>query len=148
MPVIDQLVEELTQLGDADFVTVIEHARRRRLAQQPPAPERPREFDREALAEWYARRHLNVDPTIREVIYLPGGAPANEIRLIEVNALSTVPDESSVEALDFGVDADLPGAHRLFVADVTPAQWDRVRAGALALPNGWELANGRLFGRR
>ena len=115
---------------------------------RPPAPEPPREFDRDALARWYARRHLNIDPTIREVIYLPQGAPANEIRLIEVNTLSTVPDESSVEALDFGVDTDLPGERRLFVADVTPAQWDRIRAGSLVLPNGWVLANNQLFGRR
>jgi hypothetical protein len=148
MPIDERLVEELTRLDDADFVTVIERARRRRTAQRPATPEPPGAFDRDALARWYALRHLNIDPTIREVIYLPAKAPANEIRLIEVNTLSTIPDESSVEALDFGADVGLPGEHRLLVADVTPGQWNRIAAGTLALPHGWELAGNQVFGRR
>ena len=100
------------------------------------------------MARWYATRHLSLDPTIREAIYLPRGAPANEIRLVEVNALSALPDDAPVEALDFGADPDLPGGHRLLVADVTPGQWDRIRGGKLALPDGWGLADNRVFGRR
>lgn len=148
MPVDERLVEELAQLDDADFVAVIERVRRERTTRRPPAPERPKTADRDALARWYATRHMSVDPTIREVIYLPERAPADEIRLIEINALSAVPDSAPVEALDFGADIDLPGEHRLFVADVTPAQWDRIRAGSLALPDGWGLAGNRAFGRR
>jgi hypothetical protein len=146
VPELDQLVSQLARLDDAAFVTVLEHARRERTARRAPPPERPRAFDRDAFARWYAVRHLSTEPALREVVYLPAGAPANEIRLVEVNALAT--DAGPVEPLDFGADADLPGAHRVLVADVSPEQWDRLARGELALPPGWALAGARAFDRK
>lgn len=144
----DQLIEQLAGLDDVDFATVVERARRQRTAHRPPPPERPHEFNRDSLARWYATRHLSIEPTIREIIYLPEGAPDNEIRLMEVNTLSMIPDDAPVEAIDFRVDMDLPGEHRLFVADVSPGQWERIRVGSLELPAGWRLENNQIFGRR
>lgn len=143
----ENLVNQLTALDESDFVTVLEKARRWRVAHRPPPPERPHEFDRDKLAAWYARGHMDFEPYIREVVYLPANAPAGEIRLVEVNARLTYPDDSPVEPLDFGIDRDLPGEHTLLVADVTPAQWEHIRAGVLPLPEGWVLADHQTFGR-
>ena len=144
----DQLVEQLTGLDDADFATVVERARRQRLAHRTTPAELPHDLNRDNLARWYATRHLSIEPTIREVIYLPEGAPGNEIRFVEVDTLSSMPDDAPVEAIDFRVDRDLPVEHRLFVADVSPGQWERIRAGTLSLPAGWQLENIRMYGRR
>ena len=144
----EQLVHQLTELDESDFATVLEKARRWRVAHRPPPPERPNAFDRDKLAVWYARGHMALEPYIREIVYLPENAPAGEIRLLEVNVRSSDPDDAPLEVLDFGVDRDLPGEHSLFVADITPAQWDCIRAGTLTLPDGWELAGHRVFDRK
>lgn len=144
----DQLVEQLSRLEESDFVSVVEEARRKRMSHRPPAPDRPKEFNRDALARWYATRHLAIEPYIREVVYLPANAPGSEIRLLEVNVRSNVPDDAPLEPIDFRADSDLPGEHQLFVADITPGQWERVKAGTLALPAGWVLAGNQVFGRK
>ena len=96
-------------------------------------------FDRDGLAKWYARRHYHTDPGVRDVYHLPGNAPDREIRLLEINGL--IPDRSppALEPVDFGVnDSDADG-HTLVVLDVTPSEWDSIRAGCLHLPPGWTL---------
>jgi len=145
---IETLIDQLTQLDEYEFVTVVEGARSRRVADRPPTPDKPEAITRDGLAAWYAARHMDFEPTIREVVYLPGDAPANEIRLLEVNVLSGIPADAPLEALDFGVDRDLAGKHELFVADITPGQWDGIRAGTLPLPEGWTLEGSQTFGRR
>jgi hypothetical protein len=93
-------------------------------------------FDRDEVAKRYALRHLKTDPGIRDVYYLPA-APAREIRLVEVNEL--IATVGPPEPLDFGVGVGGADSHTLYVLDVTPAQWEAVRAGQLALPPGWSL---------
>ena len=39
-------------------------------------------FDRDSLAQWYARRHLDTDNGVVQVHYLPRNAPAREIRFL------------------------------------------------------------------
>lgn len=143
----DQLVDQLAQLEEPDFAAVIERVRQRRAGRRRPPADRPMGPDRDAMARWYAAKHLSVDPYIREVVYLPAGAAADEIRLLEVNGVPTTPEDAPVEPLDFGADRDLPAAHRLLVADASPAQWERIKAGALPLPDGWELAGNQIFRR-
>lgn len=94
-------------------------------------------FDRDGMANRYATRHLKTDPGIRAVYYLPTGAPPREVRLLEVNEL--IASIGPLEPLDFGVDTGSTDAHTLYVLDVTPAQWDDIHAGRLALPPGWAL---------
>ena len=96
-------------------------------------------FDRDSMAKWYAKQHLKTDPGVRSIYYLPTNAPEREIRLVEVNDLIGDRDDDALEPIDFGVDAGMDSAHKLFVLDVTPGQWQRISAAALALPSGWSL---------
>lgn len=89
-----------------------------------------------------------MEPYIREVVYLPAGAPGNEIRLLEVNTSASTPADAPPEVLDFGRDRDMPGEHSLLVADISPGQWERIRSGTLAMPPGWQLAGNIIIGRK
>lgn len=99
------------------------------------------QFDRDSMARWYAREHLKTDPGIEAVYYLPANAGAREIRLVEVNKLIGDRSDNALEPIDFGVDAGMESAHKLFVLDVTPEQWDRIRTQELGLPGNWSLEN-------
>jgi hypothetical protein len=96
-------------------------------------------LDRDAMARWYAKQHLLTDPGIQKVYYLKKGAPDREIRFIEINKLIAEMNDDALEPIDFGVDTGAESEHKLLVLDVTPAQWDRIQQGALALPRGWSL---------
>lgn len=95
-------------------------------------------FDRDKMARDYAQRHLRSDPGTRFVYHLRTGSPEREIRLVEVND-QIVERIAPLEPLDFGVDVGNPNGHTLNVVDVTPAQWERITRGELALPAGWVL---------
>lgn len=96
-------------------------------------------FNRDAMAQWYARQHLGTDPGIREVYHLPKDAPDREIRLVEINELLAEMNDNSLEPVDFGVDTGAESEHRLLVLDVTPSQWEAIKQGTLPLPTGWTL---------
>lgn len=103
------------------------------------------QFDRDAMAKWYAEEHLKTDPGITTVCYLPTNADEREIRLIEVNQLIGDRTDDSLVPIDFGIDRGTENAHRLFVLDVTPAQWARMEAQELSLPGNWSLADAVRF---
>ncbi|HEX4144472.1 MAG TPA: hypothetical protein VHY91_13275 [Pirellulales bacterium] len=92
------------------------------------------------MARWYAEEHLRTDPGIVLVYYLPENADEREIRFVEVNHLIGDRNDDALEPIDFGIDAGRESAHKLFVLDVTPTQWERIRAGQLGLPENWSLA--------
>jgi hypothetical protein len=98
-----------------------------------------KQFNRDAMAHWYAARHLKTDPGIRTVYYLPVGAPEREIRFLEVNHLMASRDNDPLEPIDFGVDVNGATGHTLMVLDVTPAQWQRIKKNQIPLPEGWFL---------
>ncbi len=100
------------------------------------------------MARWYAREHLNTDPGIATIYYLPQNAEEREIRFVEVNQLMADRDDDALEPIDFGVDAGLESAHRLFVLDVTPSQWERIEKGGLSLPAHWSLDQRQSFRRQ
>jgi hypothetical protein len=97
------------------------------------------QFDRDSMAIWYAREHLKTDPGIVSVHYLPKNAGEREIRFVEVNRLIGDRNDDVLQPIDFGVDTGTENAHKLFVLDVTPEQWERVRAHKLSLPGNWSL---------
>lgn len=105
------------------------------------------QFDRDAQANFYAKKHLKTDPGIVEAYYLPGGSEEREIRILLVNELMGQRLDSSLEPIDFGVDRGLESSHRLVFLDVTPAQWERMRRGELDLPEGWSLEGKVRFAR-
>ena len=104
-------------------------------------------FNRKSWAQTYARKHLETDSGIRLVIFLPEGAPADEIRLVEINEQIAVRDDDLLEAIDFGVDCDSPNAHRLKVLDITPGQWERIERNLISLPDGWSRRQEIRFAR-
>src|SRR4051794_8005990 len=94
MPDREELIQALAQLDPATLEEVVTTAYRRRsdpaeaAVQQKPDPQAtPQQF-----AEWLAHRHLSSDAAIERVVYLPAGAPHNEIRLLEVNRFLNLPD--------------------------------------------------------
>ena len=103
-------------------------------------------FDRDSWARWYAVRHQKTDPGIGDIFYLQD-APDREIRLIEINEMITDRDDDPLEPIDFGVDSGSPTAHKLFILDVTPAQWEKIESHAISLPEGWSLERASLFRR-
>jgi len=76
------------------------------------------EFDRDRVARWYAKRHLETDAGVTQILHLPEGAPPREIRFLEVNEL--ISEMSPPEPIDFGVDIDGADGHTLYMLDVTP----------------------------
>lgn len=104
-------------------------------------------FDRDEMARWYARQHLKTDPGVESIYYLPTGAPEREIRLVEINKLIAIRDDSALEPLDFGADMGLDSEHRLVVLDVTPDQWLRIATETLSLPSGWSLKHAIPFAK-
>jgi hypothetical protein len=97
------------------------------------------QFDRDAMARWYAEQHLRTDPGLVSVHYLPGNSPEREIRLVEVNELMPERMDSSLTPIDFGRDAGTDNEHLLVFLDVTPAQWERIQSTKLLLPTEWSL---------
>lgn len=91
------------------------------------------------MAHWYAKEHLKTDPGIVAVYYLPKNAGEREIRFIEINELIGDRNDDALEPIDFGIDTGTDNAHRLFVLDVTPEQWERIQARQLYLPGDWSL---------
>jgi len=92
-----------------------------------------------------AKKHLLVDSGIREVWYLPRAAAADEIRLLELND-RFAGNGGKTEAIDFGLDVE--GAQfRLFVADITSEQFDRIKEDPSRLPAGWSLDDSRTWRR-
>lgn len=91
------------------------------------------------MARWYAKEHLKTDPGVVAVYYLPKNAGDREIRFIEVNELISDRTDDAVVPIDFGVDMGTDDAHRLFVVDVTPKQWKRIKSKKLRLPKDWSI---------
>ena len=58
------------------------------------------QFDRDSMADWYAREHLKTDPGIVSVHYLPTNSGDREIRFIEVNRLIGDRNDSSLEPIE------------------------------------------------
>jgi hypothetical protein len=103
-------------------------------------------FDRNQMARWHARRHLETDAGVEHVHFLPTNAPDREIRLLEVNRL--ISEATDLEPIDFGVDVGGSAQHTLLVLDVTPAQWGAITKGQLALPPSWTLEGSQEIGAR
>ena len=148
MPNREELIQALARLDTATFEDVITSAYQTRHpadeVESPACPDpqaTPRQF-----AEWLARRHLSSDMALERVVYLPTGAPDDEIRLLEVNRLLSPPDFDSIEPLDFSPDTD--PFLKVFVADITTDQWERIRREPDSiLPTGWELEGNHIFTR-
>lgn len=143
----EALIQALTQLDPAALEEVVNTAYRQRDHTRTAAPASPStRATPEQIAQWLAQRHLSTDAAIERAVYLPVGAPGNEIRLLEVNRHLRPSGTDAIEPLDFTPEWDLP--YRVFVADITADQWDHAQEnpGAI-LPAGWELGDHKIFKR-
>ncbi len=106
------------------------------------------DVSREGFAHWIASQHLDIDSNLVVVYYLPTGAPAREVRLIEVNQSLALSNRAGpFEALDFSVDVDGLERFTVLVAEVTPSEWEALTKKELAPPCGWSLESRVAFGR-
>jgi hypothetical protein len=143
-----QIVEQYDEQDWYDFLDELDEVSRRR-RQREPEPEPPVGNDRDALAEWIARRHFLVGSSIREIWYLTGDSPPEEIRLLELDERFAGPDQEPgrIGMLEFAL--GMPESpFRLFVADVTSDELEEIQAGRLSLPAGWKLDGARIWRRR
>ncbi len=107
-------------------------------------PEEPATTARDDVAAWVARKHLLVDTGIREVWYLPNGAPPEEIRLLELSERLARSDLA--EPIDFGLEVD-GKRFRLYVADVNSDQLHQIQQNRSRLPSGWSLNDKKVWRR-
>lgn len=151
MPTPQELARAAEQYDEEqwfEFLDELDAVSRRRQQRIPAAPA-PAGPGRDGMALWIARKHLAADSSIRQVLYLPKGSSADEIRLLEVNDRLALPEAETgkVEPIEFGL--NVQGApFRLFVADITSEQLEAIKAGRLALPAGWALDAHMTTGRR
>lgn len=124
--------------------TLDERSRQRR--QRADALPAPTNGSRDEVAEWLVKTHLIADSGIREVWYLPAGAPPDEIRLLEVND-RLAGSQASIETVDFGLDVGETPFH-LFVADITSEQLLQIKEDPSCLPPGWSINGASTWGRR
>ncbi|MEO6809655.1 MAG: hypothetical protein ABI353_11140 [Isosphaeraceae bacterium] len=150
MPNREELIQALTQLDPSTFEEVLTSAYRQRSDfDDANAPARPDpQATAQQFARWLAQRHMSSDNAIELVVYLPANAPIDEIRLLEVNRFLNPSDSDVIEPLDFTPDSD--PAFKVFVADVTTDQWERIKNAPTTntiLPSGWELKDNTIFTR-
>jgi hypothetical protein len=145
----DNLTKDLVALDESAYFRLLQEVHAQRTAKthngniEEPRPGMPAR----SFARWIAVRHLESDPGIQEVVYLPADAPPNEVRLLELNVLLRFPEGDDLEVVDFS--PDISGVNFLVaVADVTPTQWDQIKQGQLALPENWKLDGHEIWGRQ
>ena len=141
---ISQLIAELDRLSPDELEQVLGQLTATR-AKASTGPEVDR---KKGFAIWLAKQHLGIDPHIQEVIYLPAGAPAQEVRLLDINTkLYLEPGDDAIVPIDMTPAASgLP--YKVTLADITPEQWTRIQQNPGLLPHGWSLSDRVRVGRR
>ncbi len=148
MPTREEIIQALSQLDAGTFEDVINTALLKR-GETADASSRIRPDPQEGpepFARWLAQRHLSTDPAIQRIVYLPTGAPNDEIRFLEINRFLQPPDDDVIEPVDFSPDDD-GLSFKVFVADITSDQWERIQQDPSTLPPGWQLVDNRIYSR-
>lgn len=105
------------------------------------------EQERAAFARWLGGQHLRFDKRLTMVVYLPTGAPDDQVRLLEVNTgLYPDPGTPLTPIESTPAVTDLP--FRVWVLDVTPDEWTAIQQNPQMLPQGWSLENSTITRRR
>src|SRR5437879_2674900 len=101
MPNIDDLIPTLAKLPRHEYSELIRRVdeQRRRAAEHEAKKHCPQDaISKDDLVTWIAHQHFTIDKGITRIFYLPTGAPPEEVRLLEVNALASLPENGPVEA--------------------------------------------------
>jgi hypothetical protein len=96
----------------------------------------------ENVVEKLIQEHFELDESLEKVIWInPDTAP--EIRLIQITA-DTLPT-GDVLSFYFAPSAEIP--YPMFIAQVTPKEWQQVLQDEIPLPEEWSLENHKVFSR-
>lgn len=82
------------------------------------------------LVNW----HREGEQPPQKIILFPD-PDGQEVRLLEVTEL--VPETGELYPITFGATKELP--YRTVVMQVTPREWEAIRAGKMPLPEGWDM---------
>ena len=97
--------------------------------------------DLESAVEKLVHEYFEVEETLEKIIWIK--SPKPEIRLIEVNAQTVTTND--VLSFYFPPSDDIPYAMK--IAEVTPAEWQKVLRNEIPLPVGWSLEERQEFSR-
>lgn len=146
---IQELLKQLIELPQrrySDLIKKVDSERRQAVEREEKDHPPKSGMSREEFARWIARRHFAIDKGFSRILYLPFDAPPKEVRLLEVNDLAHIPERAPVEAVDFM--PEISGIeYSLFVADVSPRQFEAIGRGEIELPEGWSLKDAQDLGR-
>jgi len=99
-------------------------------------------IDLESAVQKLVDEHFGLDESIEKMVWVkPEARP--EIRLIEITA-ETLPT-GDVMSFYFSPSDEVP--FPLFIAQITPEEWQMVVQNKIPLPEGWSLKNHRAFFR-
>ncbi len=96
----------------------------------------------ESVVEKLIQEHFDLDESLEKVIWFkPKSMP--EIHLLEIN--SATPATGDVLSFYFPPSQEVP--YPLFLAEVTPEEWQKVLQSEIPLPGGWNLESQKVFSR-
>jgi hypothetical protein len=98
--------------------------------------------DIEGVVEKIAHEHFELDESLEKVIWFKPDA-TQEINLLEINPVT--PATGDVLSFYFPPSDEVP--YHLYLAEVTPQEWQKVLQSEIPLPEGWSLANYKEFSR-
>lgn len=100
---------------------------------------------KEEAARELIARHFRGEAALRRIYWIatPNESDDEPIKLLEVN--QNVPNDSQIEFFNFAASEHFP--YRSLVAEISPAQLERVREGSILLPDGWDIATAQEFRR-
>jgi hypothetical protein len=89
----------------------------------------------EEMVKRLAREHFEIEDGLERIIWFKDGE--EEIRLLEINR-NTMPEGAVLTLyLRPTQERSLP----VLLGDITPEEWEKVKSGAMSLPEGWSLQN-------
>src|SRR6266511_997438 len=98
---------------------------------------------KEQVAERLARSHCQVEPDIERIVRVVGSNEdlgSEPVKLLEVNPNTVA---AGIQPIYFGADVRHGIPFPSVIIEVTPDEFDQVRAEELLLPHGWRLDNER-----
>ena len=98
--------------------------------------------DIESVVGKLVQEHFELDESLEKVIWFKSGSKP-EIHLLEINPAT--PSTGDVLSFYFPPSDEIPYA--LFLAEVTPEEWQKVLRNDIPLPEEWRLENHKIFSR-
>jgi hypothetical protein len=90
----------------------------------------------EGVVEKIAREHFELDESLEKIIWFKPD-DMQEINLLEINPIT--PATGDVMSFYFPPSTDVP--YDLYLAEVTPQEWQRVLQSEIPMSEGWSLKN-------